>query len=532
MLEFHPLANLFPLIEGAAFDELVADVKANGLREPIVMFELGNQILDGRNRFRAAVAAGVIDEDDIDYVTDGGTPVKKFTRFFTHGGGDPLAWVLSKNLHRRHLTDSQRSIIAADIANLKQGRPSEWNRPREGEDKSANWRDSEVSIPDAAEMLNVSERSVQRGRQVVEHAAPEVVESVRRGDIAISAAANLSELPVSQQLEILRSADPRAVSRIAKERRAEQQEVKRDRRDERAAELAQKHQALPVVKAGIIVADPAWRDEEVWSADTGMDRAADNHYPTQTLAQVMDLDIGALAADDCMLFLWCKTNNLIDAFCVAMAAGFCVLGHDEAGRIVPIKSGARYVSEIAWDKEVIGNGRWVRDRHEHLLIFRRGNPVAPAPGTQLPSVLNARKSEHSAKPEAVLEWIDRVWPGEVKIELNRRGPARPGWLAWGNEAEGNSPEIPDSSPHPQTAVDADIEAQEQIELGAVAEVAANQLIREGYARNAPLSEIAAATGLGVKAIQKRAKRMDLTSTDRQRAAVSEANRHRTKSREE
>lgn len=48
MLEFHPLANIFPLVEGTEFDELVADIKTHGLHEPIVLHE--DQILDGRNR--------------------------------------------------------------------------------------------------------------------------------------------------------------------------------------------------------------------------------------------------------------------------------------------------------------------------------------------------------------------------------------------------------------------------------------------------------------------------------------------------
>jgi ParB-like chromosome segregation protein Spo0J len=101
MIPFHPLANVFPLLEGDGFDNLVASVKAHGLREPIIMLE--EMILDGRNRYRACVAAGV-------------EPC--FTPF---RGDDPLAFVVDANLHRRHLSESQRAMVAAKLATLAHG---------------------------------------------------------------------------------------------------------------------------------------------------------------------------------------------------------------------------------------------------------------------------------------------------------------------------------------------------------------------------------------------------------------------------
>ena len=97
--EVHPAARLFPRLEGKQFEELFFDIAMNGLREPVVV--RGLEIVDGRNRLRAALRAG-------------GT-----VRFEELGGDvDVYAFVTSANLYRRHLTTSQRAMIAIRLVEL------------------------------------------------------------------------------------------------------------------------------------------------------------------------------------------------------------------------------------------------------------------------------------------------------------------------------------------------------------------------------------------------------------------------------
>lgn len=191
---------------------------------------------------------------------------------------------------------------------------------------------------------------------------------------------------------------------------------KKEKRAEREQELAQRIIALPATKAGVIVADPEWRFEP-WSRETGMDRAADNHYPTSVLDVIKSRDVASIAAKDCVLFLWATVPMLPHALAVMEAWGF------------------DYRSHFVWNKDRIGTGYWNRNKHELLLVGVRGNIPAPAMGEQWHSVIDASVGEHSAKPECFLELIEQYFPNLPKIELNRRGAARPRWDAWGNELQ-------------------------------------------------------------------------------------------------
>lgn len=191
---------------------------------------------------------------------------------------------------------------------------------------------------------------------------------------------------------------------------------KRQRRATREAELGAKQLAWPTKIFGVIYADPPWRFEP-YSRDTGLDRAADNHYPTMTLDEIKALDVPSIAAKDCALFLWATQPMLPQGLDVMRAWGFTP------------------VSQAIWDKDADGHGYWFINRHENLLVGTKGKIPAPAPGTQWPSIIKAPAGAHSAKPEIFYRLIEDYYPNLPKIELFARGKARAGWSIWGNESE-------------------------------------------------------------------------------------------------
>ena len=206
---------------------------------------------------------------------------------------------------------------------------------------------------------------------------------------------------------------------------------KKERRAERERELAAKITALPNRKFGVVYADPEWRFEP-WSRKTGMDRAADNHYPTSCTEVIAARDVPSISAKDCALFLCATAPMLPHAMLVMAAWGF------------------DYVTNVSLNKDRIGTGYWFRSRHEHLFLGTRGNVPCPSPGEQWESVIEMKVGRHSEKPVEICEMIEAYFPNVPKIELNCRGAARPGWIGWGSEAEAaaNSDRVKPSDEHP------------------------------------------------------------------------------------
>lgn len=122
---FHEVANIFPMMEEAALQELAADIKENGQIEPILV--VGSEIIDGRNRYRACQIAGV-------------EPV--FKQYEGDGGADLVHLSMSLNLQRRHLSKSQKALVAFKLHPMLEKFAKDRQR-KAGEEKIGNLKQNQ-----------------------------------------------------------------------------------------------------------------------------------------------------------------------------------------------------------------------------------------------------------------------------------------------------------------------------------------------------------------------------------------------------
>ena len=200
----HPAATLFPRLHGVTLSELAADIQAHGLREPIVVFQ--GLLIDGRNRLRACELAGV---------------EPRFVEW--QAAGSVVGYILSVNLHRRHLNESQRAMAAARAkpmfeeeaakrraAGLLRDRPDDHSY--EGSDIK-NPHDFTVGAnlqsprgranAEAGKALNVSQRSVTDASKVLARADEEIIRAVESGTVAVSDAAAVATLSPEKQRQAI-----------------------------------------------------------------------------------------------------------------------------------------------------------------------------------------------------------------------------------------------------------------------------------------------------------------------------------------
>ncbi|ELQ8318129.1 hypothetical protein R2571_007052 [Pseudomonas aeruginosa] len=186
-LEFHPFAQLFPLITGEEYSALKQNIAERGQQVPILLFD--GKILDGRNRYNCCQELGIQAEYE-DYL-----------------GPDALEHVLSLNLYRRQLTVAQRALVAAEFSSLRRCTESSGTV-------------KQLGVDEAARLMAVSPRSVSSATKVVKDGARELVEGIRQGAITVSAAELLCQLDHDMQRKLCEEGS-KAIAEAARKIREE-----------------------------------------------------------------------------------------------------------------------------------------------------------------------------------------------------------------------------------------------------------------------------------------------------------------------
>jgi len=372
----HRVTNLFPSIDQPALAELTESIKTGGLREPIKLVQ--GHVIDGRARLQACNDAGVeprfeelqIDEKQV------------------------LGVVVDFNLRRRHLTPSQRAIVAAKMVNYSVG----------DNQHSSNT----VSQGNAATAMSVSVDTLQRAQNVQKHGVPELNAAMEAGQVDVTNASAIATLPPSAQTLVVAQGAKQIIA-VAKQLNRERKEEKRSENVKKIEDLRKK--SVPLSQTGkryeVIVADPAWDY-------LGKDQTP---YPTMPLKDICGMPVADRAAENSVLFLWASASLVKEAMQTIASWGF------------------NFKTTAVWRKGESGLGSYFRVNHELLFIATRGE--LPAVKETFASCFDAPRQEHSRKPAIVFDMINKMYPELTKLELFCRGKPQPGWDGWGNECEGS-----------------------------------------------------------------------------------------------
>jgi len=370
-MRFHPVCDLFPAMNGDEFAALVEDIREHGVRIPVATHD--GAIIDGRNRWKACKKLGI------------DCPTKEW-----NGKGSLVAFVVGLNLRRRHLTPSQSACVAAEMVPMlaKEVEAAAREKQREGGKKAGRGR------PDSS---GANVRHTSREPKSSEHAARTVGVSPRYVEEALRL-----KRDAPAKFEDVRSG--RSTLSEAK------QEIRQEKREALAAELAMAPLPEPTGKFAVVVVDPPWKYD---SRAEDLTHRARNPYPDMTVPEIAALAVPARLDENAIVWLWTTNAFMRDAYSIADAWGL------------------RVRTILTWAKDRMGTGDWLRGQTEHCLLCTRGTPIVTL-GNQT-TLLTGPLREHSRKPDEFFALVEALCPGP-KLELFAR-EARPGWAAWGAEKE-------------------------------------------------------------------------------------------------
>lgn len=180
-VEFNPLASCWPILDDDAIQELADDIRANGLRHPIIVDD-SDRILDGRNRHAACLIAGV----------------EPTFEPFLGGVDEQAAFVLSMNTQRRHMTAAQRAKAAAKMIDAAKQMAAATPESLQV-DSATKTNGRKLTAQQVADKLNVSRASVFNAKKLEQKGTDELKAAVDSGKVGLRDAAKLADKPAAEQ---------------------------------------------------------------------------------------------------------------------------------------------------------------------------------------------------------------------------------------------------------------------------------------------------------------------------------------------
>lgn len=399
----HPAAELFPMLDDARLAELAADIRENGLREPIQI--LDGQIIDGRNRHRACEMAGV-------------TP--QFRQ--VAADANPWALVWSLNGQRRDLTAGQRHIIWKECAE----NDAEWQAEQKRIQDEANKRRSEAAAsgkvgrasasspkpnpkPEFSDATTCGTTKREGGQK---EGAPKGNSKPQRTSDAEAKAANVDRGTVEKNNWLRANRDDlyqKVKSGELTSNKAWTQ-AKREEKKNALEDISAQEVKAAQGLYDVIVLDPPWQMEKI-EREVAPNQAAFD-YPTMDEDALTALEIPA--ADDCHVWVWTTHKHLPMSLRLIKAWGL------------------KYVCTFVWHKPGgFQPYNLPQFNCEFAIYCRKGAPQF-IDLKAFPVCFNAPRGEHSEKPEEFYEIVRRVTGGRRLDMFNRRKIE--GFDGWGNEA--------------------------------------------------------------------------------------------------
>lgn len=397
-MESHPAADIFPMMTGEEFEALKEDIEAHGLLEPIVLDD-EERILDGRNRYRACVDLEM-DDDMIDFVA-------------YEGEQSPIDFVISLNLKRRHLNESQRAMVGAKAVEIYQAEAA--SRMKSG--TKADPKKKGESRQKAADTVNVSARSVGNAAKVLKGGSPDLIEQVEAGNLAVDSARLIVERPREEQDEIVSL----VVTGKAKNLRQAVRMFDEARRVEKAKKSKKKPTDVEVYEGDCLEVLPDLKNKSVHLALFDPPYGIETH---STRGGTKDYADGEEYIRELLPNVFDELRRIL----TIDGHGYCFAGYDFAWLVRDLLNDAGFYVQrnpIIWVKDnhtMADFAKHYPNKHEYIWHFKQPKGMKRKLRACIPDVINCPRENvttHSAeKPVALLKALieQSTDPGEKVLD--------------------------------------------------------------------------------------------------------------------